>query len=377
MASSGWLTPYQTLTSSGFGYSYFKGAIYISSITRSGTTVTVTAKFGVYNDGGPSSYYVYPINAKVRDVTNFYQVVAGNVWIGTNQWVETGLFTFTLTVPVATTTANITIDWLYNNGYNGNTIVYTLSFDSGIPTPDLTGIGVTTTTATVGWFVDDGVGSLNGTGYIYGGTTASPTTELFTTTLKNDTFVDTGLTPNTQYYYRGRIKDSGGNWGPYTPLDLRLTTLAETGKLYGSVGGQENVYSGTIRSGSEDYFASFDANTFNNNPATLALPYPADYLRSKFDAADGANLVAHLTNGSTELLAEYDTTGEQLAAFGVAVKMDRPLDVMRYIDLTSSTQTVYRSKKIQKLYGSVGGQTKEIVKLYGSVNGQTKLVYQN
>jgi hypothetical protein len=86
--------------------------------------------------------------------------------------------------------------------------------------------------------VDDGVGSINGTGYIYGGTNASPTTELFTTTLKNDTFVDTGLTPNTQYYYRGRIKDSGGNWGPYTPLDLRLTTLAEPGKLYGSVGGQ-------------------------------------------------------------------------------------------------------------------------------------------
>lgn len=34
------------------------------------------------------------------------------------------------------------------------------------------------------------------------------------------------------------------------------------------------------------------------------------------------------------------------------------------------------TRQIEKLYGSVNGQTKEITKLYGSVNGQTKLIYQ-
>ena len=225
-----------TLMENGWGYSYFKGNFGIDTITRSGNTVTVTGKFGVHNDGGPTSHYVYPINAQVRDILGWQQVVGGGVNIANGSWVTVNV-SFSFTVSTTATSKQITVDWLYNNGYYGNTIYYTLTFPSGVPTPDLTGIGVTPTTATVGWFVDDGEGSLNGTGYIYGGTTASPTTQLFTTTLKNDVFVDTGLSPNTMYYYRGRIKDSNNNWGPYTP-DLRLTTLAEPGKLYGSVNGQ-------------------------------------------------------------------------------------------------------------------------------------------
>ena len=235
MASSGWLTPYVTLVDNGFGYNYFKGAIYIDSITHTSGTVTVTAHFGVYNDGGPKSYYQESINAKVRDaMPDWTLVVPGNTWIDTNQWATAGQLTFTLSVADTATSANITVDWVYHNGYSGNTQVYTIYFDALVPTPTIAKTSVTDTTATISWLVGDGTGSISGTGYIYRGTSSSPTTQVFTTTNKTDTFVDTGLTPNTTYYYRGRIKDANNNWGSYT-ADITATTLAPSYKFYGSV----------------------------------------------------------------------------------------------------------------------------------------------
>lgn len=237
MASSGWLTPYQTLVDGGFGYDYFKGAISIDSITHTSGTVTVVAHFGVYNDGGANSYYQDPINAKIRNImANWSLVVSGGTWIDTNQWVTAQPFTFSFSAADSDTSATITVDWTYHGGYSGNSISYTLYFDPLVPTPTLTGAGTTETSATLNWLVGDGSGSISGTGYVYRGTSASPTTQAFTTTNKTDTFVDTGLTPNTTYYYRGRIKDSNNNWGAYTS-DVTLTTLPQSYLLYGSVGG--------------------------------------------------------------------------------------------------------------------------------------------
>lgn len=229
--------PY-TSTISGYSATWYN-VIQARWTNLSGTTYTVQYRCLVRKTSGSlisntSSYDGYYIEGTGAAATGASNVTINFPNVGDN--------------PIATITGSIngTSGMVYGGvrlGYYGQTwggtdLSGSITLPNPISTPDLTGIGVTTTTATIGWFVDDGVGNIDGTGYIYGGTTASPTTELFTTTLKSDTFVDTGLTPNTQYYYRGRIKDAGGNWGPYTPLDLRLATLAEPGKLYGSVGGQ-------------------------------------------------------------------------------------------------------------------------------------------
>lgn len=45
-------------------------------------------------------------------------------------------------------------------------------------------------------------------------------------------------------------------------------------------------------------------------------------------------------------------------------------------DFTSTQESRSLTKQVNKLYGSVNGQTKAIRKLYGSVNGLTKLIHQ-
>jgi len=139
MASSGWQGDV-TLQSGGFGYDYFKGNLRIDSITHSGDTVTVSGAFGVHNAGGYSSYYVYPINAAVNGATGYQQVVAGNQWIATDEWVVSGV-SFSFSASAAATSANIEVLWSYNNGTASNSIVYTLYFDASITAP--TGLNVT------------------------------------------------------------------------------------------------------------------------------------------------------------------------------------------------------------------------------------------
>lgn len=228
--------PY-TSTISGYSATWYN-VIQARWTNLSGTTYTVQYRCLVRKTSGnlasnTSAYDGYSIGGTGAGTSSATNVTINFPNVGDN---VIATVTGSVNGTSGTVTGGVKLGY-YGTTWGSTSLSGSITLPTPVPTPDLTGIGVTPTTATVGWFVDDGEGSLNGTGYIYGGTTASPTTQLFTTTLKNDTFVDTGLNPNTQYYYRGRIKDANNNWGDYTP-DLRLTTLAEPGKLYGSVGGQ-------------------------------------------------------------------------------------------------------------------------------------------
>lgn len=79
----------------------------------------------------------------------------------------------------------------------------------------------------------------SGTVYLYGGTSASPTTQLTSkTSTGNSTYNHTGLTGNTKYYYRSRASNGSANSDysadataitkPATPSACSLTVTGET-----------------------------------------------------------------------------------------------------------------------------------------------------
>lgn len=130
------------------------------------------------------------------------------------------------------------VHWYYYVGASGTSAVDVWKdVYIPVPTPTLTALDATTNSTDISWLVGDGVGSLNGTGYVYGGTSPSPTTQLFTTNLQYTTFTHSGLDPNTTYYYRARVQAPNGTWGSYCP-DLNITTRSGVDNLYGSVNGQ-------------------------------------------------------------------------------------------------------------------------------------------
>lgn len=207
----------------------------------SGTTYTVQYRCLVRKTSGnltsnTSSYDGYSIGGTGASTSSATNVTINFPNVGDNVIASTS---GSINGTSGTVTGGVQLGY-YGQTWGGTGLSGSITLPVPVPTPDLTGVGVTATTATVGWFVDDGEGSIDGTGYIYAGTTPSPTTQVFTTTLKSDVFVDTGLTQGVTYYYRGRIKDTNDNWGAYTP-DLRLTTIALTNRIYGSVNNLSNL----------------------------------------------------------------------------------------------------------------------------------------
>lgn len=228
MASSGWQGDV-TLTSGGFGYNYFKGNLRIDSITHSGNTVTVSGVFGVHNDGGPNSYYVYPITARVRDLTNYQEVVAGNAWIDNGQWVTVPV-SFSFTASGGTTSHSITVDWLYNNGTADNNISYTLTFDASLPpAPTMTYNSSTKDSIKMNYAAQ--TNGLNVT-VQYKVDNGSWVNISSGTVDMNGNFRIYHLKPNTTYSIKIRSHTSGGDVDGPT---VSATTADTPAKWYGSV----------------------------------------------------------------------------------------------------------------------------------------------
>lgn len=228
MASSGWQGDV-TLTSGGFGYNYFKGNLRIDSIVHSGSTVTVTGALGVHNDGGPSSYYVYPITAAVDGITGYQQVVAGNDWIDNGEWVTVPV-SFSFSAGGGETSKAIKVLWNYNNGTASNEITYTLTFDASLPPAPSTSFNSATKNSikmnysaqtngiqtTVQYQIDGGswVNINSGTSDMSG------------------TFTITGLKPNSSHSIKIRSHTSGGDVSGNT---VSASTTDVAAKWYGSV----------------------------------------------------------------------------------------------------------------------------------------------
>lgn len=225
MASSGW-QGFVTLTSGGFGYDYFKGNLRIDSITHSGDTLTISGVFGVYNDGGYSSYYVYPINAKVTGQSGYTQVVAREEWINKNTW-KTASFSTSFNCSAGTTSTTITVDWLYNNGTASNSISYTITFDNSYTAPSTPTVTVAerytngakfnvsvssygTPSSASGRYIEAAILGQNTYGAPYKHSAAQNTASS-AITVNNSSSGALTINSNTQYYYGGYASNTQKN----------------------------------------------------------------------------------------------------------------------------------------------------------------------
>lgn len=397
MASSGWQGDV-TLTSGGFGYNYFKGNLRIDSIVHSGDTVTVTGAFGVHNDGGQTSYYVYPINAAVNGSTGYQQVVAGNQWIANGEWV-TSAVSFSFTAAASATSANIEVLWSYNNGTASNAITYTLSFDAATQPPS--GASMSYVSAT--WNSVTVKGKVSNWGIGYSGTpsrhfaildSSSTSTSWGGRKEKNvdgSSTSDSSVTISNSNYdaeYSGGIDIKGclafrvGMWygtsvgsgqvGDYT---TRYTPPAPLQ----SITRQESYNTNTLDAGKAVIqFTVIGGSSSNNHNVTVTTQFRYKYGSNSWTGWQALGTGTPWTAQTITLKLPYNT-----AVVVQARQLYQGLySEVKELSFTSIRPPLYGSvggqaKPIRRLYGSVNGRTVLIKKLYTSVNGQTALIYKD
>ena len=226
MASSGWQA-WNTLATSSFGYDYFKCSIRIDSITHSGNTVTVSGAFGVKNDGGYESYYVFPVYASVEN-SGSVQVLDRNQHITTNSTVTAG-FSMSFSASAGTTSKTVTVNWSYNNGTASNAYNYTLYFDASYSAP--TGLAVSITER----YTDGAKFNVSVTGY------GNPSSE-------NGRFIEAGILGQNSYGSNYRYAKS-----------TNVTSAAITVNNSSTQGGTL-----TIASNTQYYYGAYASNTQRN-----------------------------------------------------------------------------------------------------------------
>ena len=182
----------------------------------------------------------------------------------------------------------------------------------------------------------------SGTVYLYGGTSASPTTQLLTkTTTGNSVFThNEPLTPNTKYYYRARACNSQ-LCSSYTS-DVSATTYPAA--------------------------PSISVSALSYNSALLSISSPSQGSAETMEAfytLDGGTAISTgtITSGGTNTASLTLTPGTAHT-------------ITAYIRTNAGTSSTASTSITTHLpfYGSVNGQSKEINKFYGSVNGVTKTI---
>lgn len=158
MASSGWIGE-QFLVTRSSNISYY-GNLYISSITRSGTNVTVNGKIRLTSKGtsGYHSYYNYGIQADPAGSGGFVTLLGNNSTIYNGDSKDADFSTVVSNVSASATSMSFSVRYAawYNSGHTSTywdvTKSWTIYFESGGTAPSgLTAVfsSATDTTATI------------------------------------------------------------------------------------------------------------------------------------------------------------------------------------------------------------------------------------
>lgn len=199
----------------------------------------------------------------------------------------------------------------------------------------------------------------SGTVYLYGGTAASPTTQIASkTTTGNSNYTHSSLTGNTKYYYRARAKNTGG-WSSYS-RDVEVITKPKAPTISAVVAGgnKQKKITLTINCPTQGSAATMTAYyTVNGGSAVSAGT-----------VGSGGSVTANITaepQTSYTIVAYLTNSSGNSSTVSTTVTTGLPL----YGRISGSRKT------IKKLYCSANGQAKLVKHLYGSVNGQAKKIF--
>ncbi len=332
---------------------YIQGSVdYSVSTSSSGITVNVTFQMrrtNAYSGSTYSSSAVPSICISSSSSSFNYSGGAGITIAGGQQNVWQTVYSASRTFGADRSGNTIYVGWKVTNdnsgGYLGGSAVEAITLPNAYTAPSNLTIHASplasrpTDSIEVTW----GAGSFgypsSGTVYLYGGTSASPSTQFLTkTTTGNSIFVhNEPLVPNTRYYYRVRACNS---------------------QLCSSYSSDATAITNPIPP-----ILNIDSVAYNSATFTLSQSSQgsARSLQAMY-SIDGGNYV--VVNNLPATITENflpGTTHTISAVFRATATIDSAP-----VTATFTTEA--------PLYGSVNGQSKAINKFYGSVNGETKLV---
>lgn len=380
----------------GFSVSYNAGATAPSGLSLTNVSVTqdtVTGTVSVTDWGGTGDANSRYRNLSVMQTNDKptsprrYQRVYGNTMssaILVNNSTQYG----SMTIKPNT---RYWLWWYATNGTygTGSPETSTRSVITMPPTPSVSDIAVTTTTATVTYSVPDQGGGYTMTlRYRLDGGGSTIVTDLSGSGTKTGTFTISGLTSSSSHTLTISLHSTSGD--SVSSVSSFTTNPVVTG-LYGPVKNFDNIASCTIDPGTSPAATAVNTSTLVGWLKTRSQFLSAinegkdlDYINVMVHKLLGTNtcyVTPFLTDGTHVGDRIYTGSSESelaatvLADTGITIITDQSTLLSSKI-IPSGVEYVTKSKTIDKLYGSVGGQTKQIDKLYGSVNGQTKLVYE-
>ena len=189
----------------------------------SGTSATLTIQFrrtSSYTGTWADTQATLTFNGQSKGAAYSYSGTVGTSWVD----LRSAISGYTISINGGT------YNWTFNNP--GSSSVLGCSGSITIPsqavaptTPTVSASTASATSNSVTWGTTSMGTPSSGTVYLYGGTSASPTTQLTTkTTTGNSTYTHSSLASNTKYYYRSRANN--GQWSSYSSDATAVTRAA-------------------------------------------------------------------------------------------------------------------------------------------------------
>lgn len=393
MASSGWQTQKNIHTYS--SNVTFIGNVNIQSITRNGTSVTITGqiKFGARGTSGYSVYYNYGVMAR-PGAGSYQKILANGASIvngsGNDKTIN---FTRTMTVAASSTTATLTVNYkaCYNSDCSSTywtaSPSWTIDVGPGVVPEDQMATPVSST-----WNTVTGTVSVSNWSDLPSGTymrllvlessyvgglphnweEASTSPDTLTVTNSSPTSSGAGGINilGCGLYYVGNYINSGG-----------------TGYRYagGSIYTPPAPVSITYQQASENEWQITFTGDPNNNKTTYDTAELTRSLRYKIGSGSWVNVESDAVKAidATTTVTITIPAGQTATIEGWMTYHGLNSEVAS-TTITNGASPVHlygsvngQAKEIQHLYGSVNGRAVKIVKLYASVNGAAKKIFED